>query len=74
MRPFCTSDRHHFDNPVYSFNSYQKDDGLQPLNNVHKIRVKNNLAKKTNLEKQKLDEEEVSLNNGNATDATFTLS
>ena len=55
------SDQHHFDNPVYSFNSYQKDDGLQPLNNVQKIQVKNNLSKKTNLEKQKLSEEEMSL-------------
>lgn len=58
-------DRHHFDNPVYSFNANVRDDGsMQPLNNIQKIQVKNNLTKNNNLERQKLDDEEMALKNG----------
>lgn len=64
MKFISISDRHHFDNPVYSFNSYNKNDSLQPLNNVQKIQVKNNLTKKNNLDRQKLDNEEMPLSHG----------
>lgn len=42
------SERHHFDNPVYSFGPTTRDDASSPLNN----QIKNNL-KSSNLEKQK---------------------
>ena len=62
---FCFPDRHHFDNPVYSFNSNARDDGsTQPLNNIQKIQVKNNLTKNNNLDRQKVDDEESVLKNG----------
>lgn len=42
-----------------------RDDGsAQPLNNIQKIQVKNNLMKNNNLERQKLDDEEMALKNG----------
>ncbi|CAG2063000.1 unnamed protein product, partial [Timema podura] len=54
--PQSAPDRHHFDNPVYSYQTpVRSDDGANLLlNNVQKIRNDLGMKNNTNLERQKL--------------------